>query len=62
MYLMNRVNLVSKTRKRLLCATQCVAESQQVNRRSVHSLADVLSRQDQAAGLTPEAADVPLFL
>lgn len=27
-----------------------------------HSLADVLSRQDHVAGLTPEAADVPLFL
>lgn len=27
-----------------------------------HSLADVLSRQDHVARLTPEAADVPLLL
>lgn len=60
---MNRLNLVSKTRKRLLSATQCVAERKPAGQqKECHSLADVLCRQDQAAGLTPEAADVPLFL
>lgn len=58
---MSRVNVVLNMKNRLLCEVW-LKESQQVNRSGGHSLADVLPGQDQATGLTPEAADVPLFL
>lgn len=41
---------------------KCVWKKRSRSGEQKDSLADILSGQDEAAGLTPEAADVPLFL